>query len=187
MNLFIYKNNCKSSKQVLDILELRRENNIRMICIDDLPKHKALLITEKYKVRDTPCIITSNKILYSSEMFSFVKNGSEQKVQTEKKDGFFTGFNILDSGSGVFSQSFCAINDEEIDAQQYFCNVEGISGPSVEVEKPSQKNKKSKSKKASEVDRKYEEIMEERNTENKTKDKRFHNDIPDFSKPFNKI
>jgi len=179
--LLIYRNNCKNSKQLLDILAVQEGHDFALLCLDDFDLDRGEFIIKKYKMREIPCIATDNKILYGSEMFSFIKQFGEQEKTAE---GFFLG---NDGGGAGFSQQFASINDgEQLDTQNIFGSVKGIPGVQVDdVEgKKSKKGKKGKNG-GSEVDKRYEQMMESRN--NDTKAPVIHNNRVDFSKPLHKI
>ncbi len=181
--LLIFRNNCKNSKQVLDILSLSNDNGgVKMLCLNEIPDKKQSLVLKKYKIREVPCLVTETEIVYSSEMFSFIK-----KISSGKKDGdsFFQG-----RDNNGFSQSFASFTGDDIGVQDNFHRVEGISSPSTDNFEDNSKQKtksKSKNKSSSEVDKRYEQMMASRDNDFKDVKKKLHNDRLDFTKPIYKI
>lgn len=190
--VFIYRSNCKNSKQVLDIFAITQPSNMNTLNLSDLSERKEEYILGKYKIRDVPCIVEGDNIMYSSEMFSYIKNLKEPNDKQET-GGFFMG---LGSGaSSMYSQEFkpktCSCNEtvvcncynESGFLQDSLHPISGIDGTPHENQPAKSKGKKNKSS----VDRSFEKLLESRNKESQSQQGPVHNNRIDFSQPMSRI
>lgn len=168
--IFIYRENCKSSEEMKGILDVKDGHGFKMICLDNYNPQKVEDVLYKYGIREIPCVVTdSDDILSGSQMFLLMKQSS-------------TGNTVSGNDGMNFSQQFAGRlgGDDEINQSNMFGTVENM-GSSIIEEKTGAKNKKKG--KQSDIDRRYNSLIDKRSKEMEKHTGNSSNARPDFTRP----